>query len=128
MKIVQLPPGGGKTTEMLVWLLEGHSKGVDRALIVTTQQKRVELHKKLLEAYNANGQPQYIRNAANRIYTVGTVQRKLRGTPHLDKCEIGIDDADEALRFLLGIYQQPSIMSVTDATPVTDPVQKSPIF
>ena len=113
MKIVQLPQGGGKTSEMLVWLLEGHAKGIDRALIVTTQQERARLSKELQKLYNENGKPQYINNAANRIYTADTVRKNLRAT-HLTKCEIGIDDADLILMFLLGLHRPPSIIAVTD--------------
>lgn len=113
MKIVQLPRGGGKTTEMLVWLLEGHAKGIDRALIVTTQQRRTELSKRLQELYHENNKPSYINNAANRIYTVETVRKNLSATL-LRKCEIGIDDADLVLTFLLNLHRVPSIISVTD--------------
>jgi hypothetical protein len=111
VKIVQLPQGGGKTTEMLTWLLEGHLKGIDRALIVTTQQERVRLSKKLQMLYQDNGRPTYINNAANRIYNVAAVQRNPR---LVAKCEVGVDNADELLRFFLGIDRAPSIASVTD--------------
>lgn len=127
MKIVQLPPGGGKTTEMLVWLLEGHAQGISRALVVTTQQKRAALHRRLVELYKDNDQPEYVNKAANRIYSVDAL-RKAHGRGILDKCEIGIDDADIMLTFFLGLHRPPSIMSVTDATSVAEPLQKSPIF
>jgi len=118
VKIVKLPSGRGKTTEMLVWLLEGHSKGIDRALIVTTQRIRTQLSKRLLELYDEAGQLQYINNAANRIYTADTA-RKL-SSKYLSKCEIGIDDADLILAFLLGLHRAPSIISVTDVPEGTE--------
>lgn len=120
MKIVKLGRGAGKTTEMLVWLLEGHAKGVDRALIVTTQQRRVELSKRLHTLYNENNRPQYINNAANRIYTVEAVKKMSMRSKGFDKCEIGIDDADHVLIWLLGINRLPSIISVTEQDPTID--------
>src|SRR6188768_3374828 len=95
MKIIQLPKGGGKTTELLVWLLEGHAKGVSRALIVYNQVRSNELQKRLQELYQKSGQQKYINDAANRIYTVSAVQRL--GPGHFRNSEIGIDDADTVL-------------------------------
>lgn len=118
MKIIQLGKGQGKTTEMLVWLLEGHVQNVKRALIVPTMQDLNRVRTQLRIYYNTHGRPKYISDAANRIYTVEGV-RKLR-SQNLDNCEIGIDDADVVLAFLLGLNRRPSILSVTDPDPSTD--------
>lgn len=112
MKIVQLGKGEGKTTDMLVWLLEGQVKGIDRALIVATQQELVRLREQIKQLYKVHGEPKYMLHAGNRLYTVEAV-RKMRGGM-LRNCEIGIDDADVILSILLGLHRRPSIISVTD--------------
>lgn len=119
MKIVQLPKGNGKTTELLVWLLEGHAKNIQRALIVKDNPTANQIQRRLIEYYNTNGRPKYINNAANRVYTVSAAIRL--GPAHFRNCEVGIDDADEILSWLLFKSHRPfSIWSVTDPTTTTE--------
>lgn len=112
MKLVLLPKGGGKTTEMLMWLLAGHAKGINRALIVPDQARVNRLTKQLQKLYEENGKPEYINNAANRIYRTTAVQGL--SWQHFRNMEVGIDDADEILRYLLfGSNRRISIASMT---------------
>lgn len=126
MKIIQLPRGGGKTTEMLMWLLHGHSDGIDRALIVATVDQAQQLKRQLHGLYNDYGQPQYINKAANRIYALSAVLKLGKG--HFSKCEVGVDNADMILNyFLFGntIHRPISIASVTTHSEDTKAAGKS---
>lgn len=116
MKIIHLPVGGGKSTELVLWLLEGHRKSIDRALIVRDDTQAQRLMFQLHKLYKDNGEPKYINDAANRIYSVRAVQNM--GINHFRNCEVGVDDAEEILSYLLfGRSHRPvSIMSIT-----TDP-------
>lgn len=112
MKLIQLPKGKGKTTQMLMWLLEGHAKSITRALIVTDQKAVDRLSKQLHNLWRENGQPPYINNAANRIYRASAVVSL--GWQHFRNMEVGIDDADLILQYLLfNTYRDVSIASMT---------------
>lgn len=120
MKIIHLPQGGGKTEAMLVWLLEGHVKGIDRALIVRDGARVDRLRSQLQSLYKANGEPKYINDAANRIYSIHRLINM--GVNHFRNCEVGVDDADEILSYLLfGRSHRPvSILSLTADPEGTD--------
>lgn len=125
MKIIQLPKGGGKTTELLVWLLEGHAKGISRVLIVNNQLRSTELQKRLQELYQKSGQQKYINDAANRIYTATSTQRL--GYNHFRDCEIAVDDADAVLSWVLFKNDRPiSIISVTGSEPGMGEAENNP--
>lgn len=113
MKIVKLPKGAGKTTEMLVWLLEGHAQGIKRALIVPSNNHARLISRRLQELYRESGNVGYINDAANRIYTLDAA-RKVGGS-HFRDMEVGIDDADTILSYLIfNNHRRPSIISVTE--------------
>ena len=124
MKIVKFPRGGGKTTDMLVWLLEGHAKGIKRALIVADGMHARSISMRLNKLWKESNGLQYNNNAANMIYTVNEVQ-KLGGS-RFRAMEIGIDDADAILSYLIfGTHRDISIASITEVPEPIGVAQKS---
>lgn len=127
MKVVQQFRGQGKTTDMVLWLLQGHlidGKCWSRILIVPERGRSLEIGKRLYKLWNQSN-ADYLNHAANSVFTVDQV-RHFRGL-HPD-IELGVDDADIVLMHLLNIHRLPSIISVDgDPDTCTDP-EKSGSF
>lgn len=118
MKLVIGSRGSGRTTELLLWLLDGHARGVDRVLIVYSESERVALGRKLYELWkDSNEEQSYINVAANAIYSISSWRHQLKmsgGKSFHAKPEIAVADADLFLQELLGLHRRPSIISLEE--------------
>lgn len=123
MKIIQLPRGGGKTTEMILWLIEGHAKGIHRILIVADRARQTHINRIIFKLWDENGTPDYLNNAANSVFSVGDIQTLANGAQLMlgkPDIEVGIDDADIILQMAMKMHRPISIISVTGGTLGTD--------
>lgn len=114
MKIV--PPG-----DELVWLLDGHLRGVQRVLIVKDTREVMRLSKMFQTLYEStkstmeireDDRPHYINNAANHIMTA-TAVRNARFPANFGGrvVEYGIAEVDLILAQLLRLSGGPSVVT-----------------
>lgn len=123
MKIINGSRGSGRTEELLLWLLEGHARGVKRVLIVANEMERRALNKKLFLLWEESGRSAaYINNAANSIHTVETFRKAAHGNFFE---EFAVSDADLILGRYLG-YAKPTVLSFTDLAEVITLPEKNP--
>lgn len=108
--------------DALLWLVDGHSRGVPRLLIVKDQIEAKSITKMLYNAWYRNGgKDDYLNNAANHVLTAHQMcDGEFPPGFNATNFEYGVTDVGEVLAILLRTVDAPNIIAIQDLPKSTD--------